>query len=125
MNDNNATHTIATAVCTYARTPFAAPFKSLLRVQGRLLLRMSLVAELIIIIIILIVIQTTIFGSIDPHHNNQPKTPRTINLDAGDDCPPHKRPPKRRSFIRGGRGGGVIIKGGKLHRDATHNTITK
>ena len=31
--------------------------------------------------------------------------PPTINLDGGDDCPPHKRPPSEGHLLRGGVGG--------------------
>ena len=34
--------------------------------------------------------------------------------DPTDDYPPHKRTPQRRSFIRGGEGGGFIIRGGEI-----------
>ena len=40
-----------------------------------------------------------------------PLKPPTINLDGGDDCPPHKRPPNEGHLLRGWGGGG-ITKGG-------------
>ena len=55
-----------------------------------------------------------LFGSIDPPHQPPLKPPPpTINLDGGDDYPPHKRPPNKGHLLRRGWGG-LLLKGGEI-----------